>query len=150
MVVADYAAQPSTDPGERGTLTVKDRVVERLATRAALDTDGVLARSQTLDKLTGRSLPRVRVAISGDRVRAGLDVAARWPMPLPELTAAVRTNVARALTSFAGLQVDGIDVTVPVIIVEQAASSNDATIDDASVTAAPEDDAEPTDRSTPA
>ncbi len=150
MVVADHAAQPATDPGERGTLTVKDRAVERLATRAALDTDGVLARSQALDKLTGRSLPRVRVAVSGDRVRAGVDIAARWPMPLTELTAAVRTNVARALTNFAGLKVDGIDVTVPAIIVEQAAGSNDATIDDASATAALEDAAAHTDRSTPA
>ena len=94
-------------------MTIKDKVVERLAVKAALDTDGVLARSEGFGKLTGRDLPRVRVLISGGRVRAGVDIAALWPTPLPALTASVRDNVARALSSLAGLHVDGVDVTVP-------------------------------------
>ena len=98
-------------------MTIKDKVVERLAVKAALDTDGVLARSEGFGKLTGRDLPRVRVLISGGRVRAGVDIAALWPTPLPALTASVRDNVARALSSLAGLH-DGVDVTVPAIIVD--------------------------------
>ncbi len=108
------------EPAERGSLTIKDKVVERLATKAALDTDGVLPRSAGLDKLTGRDLPRVRVQISGDRVRAGVDIAARWPMPLPALTASVRRNVAHALSALGGLHVDGVDVSVPAVLVDTA------------------------------
>lgn len=124
--MADDFGQAATsdyrDPAERGSLTIKDKVVERLAAKAALDTDGVLPRSAGLDKLTGRDLPRVRVQISGDRVRAGVDVAARWPVPLPALTASVRRNVARALSTMGGLHVDGVDVTVPAVIVDPARS----------------------------
>jgi uncharacterized alkaline shock family protein YloU len=115
---ASAPAGSRTEPAERGTLTIKDKVVERLAVKAALDTDGVLARSEGFGKLTGRDLPRVRVLISGGRVRAGVDIAALWPTPLPALTASVRDNVARALSSLAGLHVDGVDVTVPAIIVD--------------------------------
>lgn len=147
MAVADTGENSLTDPGERGTLIVKDKVVERLATKAALDTDGVLPRAQGLDKLTGRDLPRVRVQISGHRVRAGLDIAARWPTPLTELTDTVRSNVARALTAFGGLQVDGIDVSVPAIIVDpDVAHSVVGTHESAS---SADIDAEPTDGSSP-
>lgn len=106
------------DPGDRGSLTVHDKVVERLAARAALDTPGVLPHSGGLDKLTGRDLPRVRVQVAGDRVRAGLDVAVAWPLSLPAVTAAVQRNVAQALTTLAALHVDGVDVSVLSVIAD--------------------------------
>lgn len=108
------------DPGARGTLTVHDRVVERLAARAALETPGVRHHSSGLNKLIGRDLPRVRVRIAGDRVRAGLDVAVMWPVSLPAVSADVQLNVTTALTTWAGLHVDAVDVSVLSVVAEMS------------------------------
>ncbi len=107
---------PDTRAEDRGTLVVRDKVVERIATRAALDTAGVEHHAEGLGKLIGRDLPRIDVRVAGDRVRAHLDIAARWPASLPDLTGNVRTNVARALTEYAGLTVDAVDVTVAAVV----------------------------------
>ena len=103
------------DPAVRGSLTVHDRVAERIATRAALDTAGVRSRSSGLDRVTGRSTPRTRVSIAGGRVRASVDVAVPWSYQLSTVGAAVRGNVTWALAQLAGLHVDGVDVAVEVV-----------------------------------
>jgi uncharacterized alkaline shock family protein YloU len=104
------------DPGNRGALTVHDKVVERLASRAALETAGVHRHGAGIGKLTGRDLPRVHVQISGDRVRAGVHIAVAWAWPLPTVVADVQANVAHALTAWAGLHVDAVDVSVPAVV----------------------------------
>lgn len=76
-----------------------------------------------MTKLTGRELPKVTVMISADRVRAAVDVAVPWPCPLTDVGAAVRQNVATALRRLAGLQVDGVDVTVSKVISETETTS---------------------------
>ena len=106
----------SDDPGARGSLTIHDKVVKRLVTRAALDTAGVQRRTVGIDKLTGRDLPRVRVQVSGDRVRAGVDVAVAWSWPLAAVAADVQVNVTHALYAWAGLYVDAVDVSVPSVV----------------------------------
>jgi uncharacterized alkaline shock family protein YloU len=112
-------AEPSdADPGDRGTLVVKDRVAQRIAVRAARDTAGVQPQDATMTKLIGRELPKVTVMISADRVRAAVDVAVPWPCPLTDVGAGVRQNVGTALHRLAGLQVDGVDVTVSKVISE--------------------------------
>lgn len=119
-VVADTPTGDD-DPGTRGSLTIHDKVVRRLATRAALDTAGVARQAAAIDKLTGRDLPRVHVQVSGDRVRAGIDIAVAWPSVLPTVAAAVQRNVGHALHAFAGLQVDAVDVSVPSIVTGEPA-----------------------------
>ena len=117
-LVARGSAAPAvdTDPARRGALVIRDKVAERIATKAALDTDGVQPRTAIVDKLTGRQLPKVQMMISAHRARAAIDVAVPWPYPLTTVTAAVRDNVARALSRMAGLQVDGVDVTVSAVV----------------------------------
>ena len=107
---------PTTgDPGERGALIVHDKVAERIAAQAALDTAGVQRRASGLDKLTGRSLPHTHVSIAAGRVRATVDIAVPWSCTLSAVSAAVRDNVSFALAHLAGLQVDGVDVAVTAI-----------------------------------
>ena len=110
------AARPDDDPGERGTLVVREKVAQRVSVKAALDTPGVESHAAGLDKLTGRDLPRARVNISATRVRAHLAIAVAWPASLPKVGAAVQRNVARALTDSAGLDVDGVDVAIEAIV----------------------------------
>jgi uncharacterized alkaline shock family protein YloU len=112
------AEPPDADPGDRGSLVVKDKVAQRIAVRAARDTAGVQPQDATMTKLIGRELPKVTVMISADRVRAAVDVAVPWPCPLTDVGAAVRDNVAAALHRLAGLKVDGVDVTVSKVVSE--------------------------------
>ncbi|MFD4368312.1 Asp23/Gls24 family envelope stress response protein [Rhodococcus sp. NPDC058521] len=109
-------ATATPDSGDRGTLVIRDKVAQKLATKAALDTPGVEKHSAGLAKLTGRDLPRARVYIAGDRVRAHVDVAVEWPNSLPRVGDAVRSNVASALSDYAGLNVDGVDVSIPSVV----------------------------------
>lgn len=121
--MADPATAASTDPGERGSLVVKDRVVERLATFAALSIPGVTRHSAGLDRVTGRDLPRVHVTVAGGHVRAALDIAVVWPRPLAETAAAVRTRVAEQLSTLSGLHVDGVDVSIPSVVQPRTATT---------------------------
>lgn len=118
-VSGEASAMPDTqlaDPDDRGNLTVRDKVAQRLATKAALDTPGVEKHAAGLAKFTGRDLPRARVYIAGDRVRAHIDIAVEWPNSLPRVGDAVRRNVATALSDYAGLSVDGVDVSIPSVV----------------------------------
>ena len=106
----------ATDPGERGSLAVRDKVAQRIAVHAALATPGVQPHAAGLDKLTRRELPRARVDISASHVRAHLTIAVAWPQPLAEVGAAVQRNVTQALTDAAGFHVDGVDVAIEAVV----------------------------------
>lgn len=118
--MADTAPADAGDPGDRGSLTVHDRVAEQIAAKAALDTAGVRLHSSGLDKLTGRTKPKTHVSIAAGRVRAKVDIAVPWSYQLSAVSAAVRTNVAFALSHLAGLQVDGVDVAVAAVTTNEA------------------------------
>lgn len=116
-VVPDATAEPDAgDPDDdgagRGTLTVREKVAQRLAVRAALDTPDVLPFTPGLSKIAGRSLPQAQLTVTGNRVTAHLRVTVAWPAPAVEVASAVQRNVAQTLSTMAGLQVDRVDVTV--------------------------------------
>lgn len=106
--------------GARGNLEIRDRVVKRLAERAALDTPGVRARAGGLDKITGRDLPRSRAVTSADRVRVWLEIAVAWPSPVVDVARQVQRNVTAALGNYAGLRVDGVDVAVTHVLADES------------------------------
>ena len=100
------------DAATRGTLTVREKVAQRLAVRAALDTPDVQLFSATLTRIAGRSLPQAQLTVTGNRVTAHLKITVAWPAPAVDVARAVQRNVAQTLSSMAGLQVDRVDVTV--------------------------------------
>ncbi|SHW75846.1 Protein of uncharacterised function (DUF322) [Mycobacteroides abscessus subsp. abscessus] len=113
-VVETAAAQDDSedDAGTRGTLTVREKVAQRLAVRAALDTPDVLPFPEGRAKIPGRSLPQAQLTVTGDRVTAHLKVTVAWPAPAVAVARAVQRNVAQTLSNMGGLQVDRVDVTV--------------------------------------
>lgn len=100
------------DAATRGTLTVREKVAQRLAVRAALDTPDVLPFSEGRTKIAGRSLPQAQLTVTGNRVTAHLKVTVAWPAPAVDVARAVQRNVAQTLSNMAGLHVDRVDVTV--------------------------------------
>ncbi|MFI5937906.1 Asp23/Gls24 family envelope stress response protein [Actinoplanes sp. NPDC051494] len=108
-----------SDPGERGTLVIKDRAVQRIAEAAALSVTGVVPSAQSTNSVNaalGRAYPRVDCEIAGDRVRAEVAVVGRWPVSAPHLGAQVRQTVTDQLQTLAGLRVDAVDVTIARIV----------------------------------
>ncbi|GGF94809.1 hypothetical protein GCM10007304_05840 [Rhodococcoides trifolii] len=104
-------AEPSetlAEPGERGRLTVKDRVVERIATQAMRTTDGVATGSSGLAR---RNVSRVRVSNNDSHVRAQAEIGIRWPRSAAEVAADAHENITRHLAD-AGVETESIDVRV--------------------------------------
>jgi uncharacterized alkaline shock family protein YloU len=111
------------DSGQRGSLTIGDKVAQRLAIHAAVSTPGVARHAAGLNKITGRDLPTAQLDIASNRAAAQLKVAVTWPQPLAEVARAVQRNVADALHTMAGLDVDRVDVEVTHVSVTDATPS---------------------------
>ena len=100
------------DAGQRGSLTLTDKVAQRLTVHAASMTAGVCRHAAGLNKITGRDLPHAQLSIAANRVTARVKVAIAWPRPLDVVAREVQRNVAEALTTLAGLDLDRVDVEV--------------------------------------
>jgi len=118
--VADPADEDD-EPGARGSLTVRDRAVSRVAEYAAVHTDGVVRQSSGLGRMIGRDLPRVDSNVSGGRVRVKVAIATAWPRSVPAVSAAVRAGVAEQLQASTGLIVDRVDVVVDEVVRQSSA-----------------------------
>lgn len=101
-----------TDPGQRGRLSIADRVIERIAAQAALGVDGVVETTSALGKVVGRQLPKISSDVQGNDVRLSVDVAVTWPKPLRDVVRQVRDDVIRDVEAIAGKHVRSVDVTV--------------------------------------
>lgn len=107
------------DPGERGTLVIKDRAVQRIAEAAALQVPGVVPAAQSTGSIgaaLGRAYPRVDCDVAGGRVRAEVEIVGLWPVPATQLGAQVRAAVTEQLEQLAGLRVDAVDVTIAKVV----------------------------------
>jgi len=106
------------EPGERGRLDVAERVVERVATIAAGEVDGVLSTGSPLDGVLGRRYPRANAEVAGRRTSVSLDLAVAWAVPLATTAASVRERVRSRVHELVGLDVDGVNVTVAKVVHE--------------------------------
>ena len=98
--------QPAT---ERGSTEASTRSLRRVVRQAALSVSGSVEHTSGLNRLTGRSYPRVEVDSGRDRVSAEVHIAAAWPAPITQLAASVRNairDVLKAHTAAESIQVD--------------------------------------------
>jgi len=112
VAVADLDTAAADNAGGRGELIIRSKVAQRLAERAAAGCTDVVPHAAGLGKITGRTSPNARVVVSGRRCRALVEVAVAWPAPVARAARRVQEDVAAALTDYAGLHVDRVDVIV--------------------------------------
>lgn len=124
---AEVASSTRSDPTPtRGTLTIADRVGEKIAVRAALDVDGVVRHQTTLGSMLSGSTPGRAVA-GGDHPQATVDmssaapwvqmtIAVSWPCRLTEVCWNVRIAVTRELARLTGTRPSRVDVTVAAVL----------------------------------
>ncbi|MCW2540128.1 MAG: hypothetical protein JWN95_1853 [Frankiales bacterium] len=117
------ASSPAVGRNEHGVISIDDRVVAKLAARAALDiadagsaAPRVLGRS--FDGVIGtrdtslNSLPKATADVDNSMAILGLVISVRWPMSVPDVCARVRAHVADRITELTGLTVAEIQISV--------------------------------------
>ena len=115
-----------------GRIEVSDRVVEKIAARAAAevpDAGGPAAR------LLGRQLPtsgpaldrlpKVDAEVDGNFVFLDVSLSVRWPAPITQVTAAVRERLTSRIEELVGLQVREVNVEIVDLVTEVATNRVD-------------------------
>lgn len=102
----------------RGSVTIADRVVEKVAGHAAVEVDhvtGVPRRllGQTLGKVKADSQARASAKVDGSVVSISVSVAVEYPTPVRQAAADVRANVIDKVSQICGLNVVEVHVDVP-------------------------------------
>lgn len=120
-------ALPGSRPGrtELGLITINDRVVAKMAARAATEIPDagaaaprVLGRSVTGAAVVGArttsltGLPKASADVDGSVVTLDLSISVRWPASVPEVTSAVRERVRSRVSGLTGLTVAEVSISV--------------------------------------
>jgi uncharacterized alkaline shock family protein YloU len=122
--VAGPPAVPPDNSGSRGSMTIADRVVEKIAAVAAGEVDrasGIPRRllGTTFGRPTSTTRPRASAKVDVTTVSLKVSVSVEYPAPVRDVAAEVRERVARRVYELTGLKVTEIDVTVPLFLTER-------------------------------
>ncbi|MEU4830454.1 Asp23/Gls24 family envelope stress response protein [Streptosporangium sp. NPDC023615] len=106
---AAASGRAAVPPETRGRTDISDRVVSRIATRAA----GEVARVRKVGERGPLSLRGgTRATVDGELTTLRLDVTVDYPAPLREVAQEVRSHVAERIMALTGLYVGHIDIDV--------------------------------------
>ncbi|MGW6443200.1 Asp23/Gls24 family envelope stress response protein [Lentzea sp. NPDC055074] len=118
MTTADLAVQGNkTDPGARGSLTISEVAVERIAAHAALEVDGIGGSALRVLGVTVGSEEaerdvRVAASVTGAVVALDVRLSITYPAPVGSTTEAARAHLTRRIHEMTGLSVSKVDITV--------------------------------------
>lgn len=104
--------QRGTAMAERGTTTVRDRAVARIAARAVTELSESRELARGLGRLREPESGRVQVRRSGRVVVLRLRVGLTFPVPLRQTTARLRSHVSNRVQELTGLSVRRVDIEV--------------------------------------
>ncbi|MFI7604258.1 Asp23/Gls24 family envelope stress response protein [Micromonospora sp. NPDC049366] len=116
-----------------GRLHIHDRVVEKIAARAARE---IAEAGSAAPRVLGRTLPwsgrlgtrsadldappKASVEVEGSVSRIELSIGVRWPASIPDVAARVRDQVRTRVSHLTGLHVQEVEITVDDLILNQA------------------------------
>ena len=119
-----------------GRLHIHDRVVEKIAARAAQE---IAEAGSAAPRILGRSLPgagrlgirrtdpdaagKASAHVEGSVTRIDLSISVRWPACIPEVTALVRERVRTRVSDLTGLRVQEVGITVTDLVTDRATGS---------------------------
>lgn len=102
--------EPRRPAAQRGSLTIDDKVVSKIAAIAVQGISDISTTSSGLARLTGIGDNATKATVAGTQVRAQIHVTVPWPQSVGQAAARVRTTVAGEIGRLTGLNVDGVDV----------------------------------------
>lgn len=105
-------------PAERrGEIHIPDRVLARIAERAAREVEGVVEVSRPRRGPWGAA---TRATTAGGPASVRLNVSVAYPTPLRTFSDRLRRHVARRITEMTGITVDHVDVEVTSLVTAPA------------------------------
>lgn len=105
------------DPGDRGTLIVADRVVQRVAGYAVMQVDAAAAAPRrvlgvNLGEARDDDDVHVRAKVDGHTATVEATVAVRWPASIHEVAERTRVRIRQDVAAMTDVTVDHIDLDV--------------------------------------
>lgn len=102
---------------ERGTLTINDRVVERVAGYAVVLVDGAAAAPRRVLGVKVGDVDvddeaHVRARVSGSTATIEASIAIRWPAPVQAVAAETRRRIRDDVARITDIVVDHVDLDV--------------------------------------
>jgi uncharacterized alkaline shock family protein YloU len=123
VATADAGAAAQAGRTELGTITIADRVVAKVAARAAAEnSDAGAAAARVMGRavpgaghlgLRGTDLaglPKTSVDVDGSKAFLTLELSVRWPASVPEVTDQVRSHLRSRVTELTGLTVEEVHI----------------------------------------
>ncbi len=112
---------------ERGTLTVSDRTVERIAAQVVTEVEGAGgAASRVLGiAVGGEDLDhhaKVTATVHGDTTTLDVRLSVSYPRSVTRTTEAARRHLTRRVAELTGLTVSRVDITVTALHTTTSAS----------------------------
>lgn len=108
-----------------GTISVGERVVSKIAARAAVEVpDAGAAAMRVLGRTVPGAghlgvrgtdldgLPKTSADVDGTKAFIEMELSIRWPASIPEVTGRVRTKVRDRVSELTGLSVDEVRISV--------------------------------------
>lgn len=117
MTTATTTAPAHSDAGDRGALTIGETAVERIATTAVTEVDGVGgSATRVLGVAVGSEDPdrsaKVTATVTGDTASLTVRLSISYPRSVLQTTDAVREHLIRRVHELTGLAVERVDITV--------------------------------------
>ena len=110
----------TTDAGSRGSLTISEKVVRKLAARSAHELSfvaGIGGGVLGVGRQAGADhSPRADVSLDGRNVTVFLDIALEFPTDLAARSLEIRRHVTGSVERTTGLDVRRVDITVKALI----------------------------------
>lgn len=105
------------DPAHRGTTTLADRVVEKIAARAATEVTHCVGLPRTIAGIpTGRTAVQAQARRDGSVTGLSLEVGLVYPAPVVSTTRQIRGHVTDVVSRLCGLAVDHVDIRVGALV----------------------------------
>ena len=94
---------------ERGTLTIEDRAIERIATQAVTEVDGL---GGTARLFGDDRAAKVSARVSGETATLDVRLSIGYPLSVAGTTENARRHLQQRVGELAGLTVSRVDITV--------------------------------------
>ncbi len=107
---AGDAAPARVPAAERGATVIPDKVVARIAARAARE--ALTGQTGATPARLGLAAPRSTVAVSGGSVRLGLSLDLPYPIDIAGISDAVQHFVGERVAQLTGMRVTEVTLTI--------------------------------------
>ncbi|MET9570806.1 Asp23/Gls24 family envelope stress response protein [Streptomyces virginiae] len=101
---------PALPAAERGATVVRDKVVARIAVRAARE--ALAARDDTSPARTELAAPRASVTVGGGTARLGLSLDLPYPLDLADVSRRLQQYVSDRVSQLTGIKVTEVTLAI--------------------------------------